>query len=152
MVWDEEFGVAHVCDVSKRTLSHELLEQQCKRLGLPVSETRLFTMDGEGNEVLPETVLEPNVTLEDALIAPMQRICVQRKRDGKFPPLPTEKVKMQSQGAVSGEPHKKGGFLRRFFGKKENGHANAVAADDGVAMEATTAAAPVLVTLFYCFQ
>lgn len=80
---------------SKKERVGELLRLECRRCGLDPAKSRVFTMDGEvmfrlccgfsfslclqGDEILPETVLAADTTLEDALLAPMQRVCIQTR-------------------------------------------------------------------------
>ncbi len=119
---------AHVAQYSKKERVHEVLAKQCARLGLDPSLTRVFTMDGEGDEILEETLLPPATVLEDALLAPMQRLCLQAKgaTDKEWPPLPSDRLTKKANSATGGNTANAAGgngggsFFRRLFGKKES--------------------------------
>jgi hypothetical protein len=125
-----ELGAPHVCFYSKKERVHELLKIECKRANLSETSVRVFTMDGEGDEILPETLLSLETTLEDAMLAPLQRVCLQHAPAGeKHLLLPTDR-------AGKKKPEHKG-FFRRLFGRKEVS-VEAVAPEEGVMMTETT--------------
>ena len=132
---------------SKKSTVQDVMHSECARLGLDEKNTRCFTMDGEGDEILDETFLDGPQTLDDAMVAPGQRLCFQAKEeDAKdYGLLPSEQQRhQQPQQPSNGSGKKKGGgFFSRLFGRNRRDNEESATGNEGaemaVPMSATSA-------------
>ena len=132
---------------SKKSTVQDVMHSECARLGLDEKNTRCFTMDGEGDEILDETFLDGPQTLDDAMVAPGQRLCFQAKEeDAKdYGLLPSEQQRhQQPQQPLNGSGKKKGGgFFSRLFGRNRRDSEESATGNEGaemaVPMSATSA-------------
>ncbi len=137
VVWSQDGNSrpAQTVFYSKKERVGELLKLECKKNGLDSSVSRVFTMDGDGDEVLPETFLALDSTLEDSLLAPMQRLFLQSRPEGKpWPPVPTELAAAKQSSTAA--PKKK---LFQWPWKKDRPSASSSSTEEGVPLEPQSA-------------